>query len=67
MFWIMGWRTLTLIANYNNTKFDSFVDKYLSQGLIAILRKITQVTAAEREVGERRGGCPSFPPPPTTE
>ena len=52
MFWIMGWRTLTLIANYNNTKFDSFVDTYLSQGLIAILRKITQVTAAEREVGE---------------
>ena len=46
---------------YNNTKFDSFGDKYLSQGLIAILRKITQVTAAEREVGERGGGGASTP------
>ena len=39
---------------YNKTKFNIFGDKYLSQGLIAILRK-TRVTAAEREVGERGG------------
>ena len=36
--------------------FDIFGDKDLSQGLIAILRKITQVTAAERKVGEQGGG-----------
>ena len=33
-----------------------FGDKYLSQGLIAILRKIKQVTAAEKKVVERGGG-----------
>ena len=38
---------------FNNSKFDILGDKYLSQGLIAISRKITQVTAAER--GGRAG------------
>ena len=44
-------------SSYNNTKFAILGDKYLSQGLIAILRKITQVNAAEREVGEGGGAC----------
>ena len=48
---------------YNDKKFDIFGDKYLSQGLIAILRKITQVTAAERSERAGGGGASS----PTTE
>ena len=48
---------------YKLYQFDIFLHKYLSQGLIAILRKITQVTAAEREVDERRWGLAPPPPP----